>query len=116
MKNMCEAIVDGHFMEVPASRSARGILARRRHLRGLQHVRRTWHARRDAGRGKVDTLNYRTIRYPGHAAIMKALLNDLGLRHRRDLLKDILENALPTTTPGCRHHFCDRQRPHARAG
>ena len=43
------------------------------------------------------TLNYRTIRYPGHAAIMKALLNDLGLRHRRDVLKDILENALPST-------------------
>ena len=47
--------------------------------------------------GKVRNLNYRTIRYPGHAAIMKALLNDLGLRHRRDVLKDILENALPTT-------------------
>ena len=47
--------------------------------------------------GKVRNLNYRTIRYPGHAAIMKALLNDLGLRHRREVLKDILENALPTT-------------------
>ena len=47
--------------------------------------------------GKVRTLNYRTIRYPGHAAIMKALLNDLGLRDRRDVLKDILENALPAT-------------------
>jgi saccharopine dehydrogenase-like NADP-dependent oxidoreductase len=46
----------------------------------------------------VRTLNYRTIRYPGHAAIMKALLNDLGLRHRREVLKDIFENALPTTT------------------
>jgi hypothetical protein len=48
-------------------------------------------------KGKVRTLNYRTIRYPGHAAIMKALLNDLGLRHRREVLKDILENALPAT-------------------
>ncbi len=47
--------------------------------------------------GKVRNLNYRTIRYPGHAAIMKALLNDLRLRDRRDLLKDILENALPAT-------------------
>ena len=42
-------------------------------------------------------LNYRTIRYPGHAAIMKALLNDLRLRDRRGLLKDILENSLPAT-------------------
>jgi saccharopine dehydrogenase-like NADP-dependent oxidoreductase len=47
--------------------------------------------------GRVHTLNYRTIRYPGHAAIMRALLNDLRLRDRRDVLKDILENAVPTT-------------------
>ena len=47
--------------------------------------------------GKVRNLNYRTIRYPGHAHIMKALLNDLRLRDRRDVLKDILENALPAT-------------------
>jgi len=47
--------------------------------------------------GRVRNLDYRTIRYPGHAAIMKTLLNDLGLRHRRHVLKDILEQALPTT-------------------
>ncbi len=47
--------------------------------------------------GKVRNLNYKTIRYPGHAAIMKALLNDLNLRNRRDVLKDILENAVPAT-------------------
>jgi saccharopine dehydrogenase-like NADP-dependent oxidoreductase len=47
--------------------------------------------------GKVQNLNYRTIRYPGHAAIMKALLHDLRLRDRRDVLRDVLENALPTT-------------------
>jgi saccharopine dehydrogenase-like NADP-dependent oxidoreductase len=47
--------------------------------------------------GKVRTLNYRTIRYPGHRAIVRALLNDLRLRERRDVLKDILEHAVPTT-------------------
>jgi saccharopine dehydrogenase-like NADP-dependent oxidoreductase len=47
--------------------------------------------------GKVRTLNYRTIRYPGHCAIMKALLQDLRLAERRDVLKDIFENALPST-------------------
>ena len=47
--------------------------------------------------GKVRTLNYRTIRYPGHAAIMKALLHDLRLKDRRDVLKDILERAVPAT-------------------
>jgi saccharopine dehydrogenase-like NADP-dependent oxidoreductase len=47
--------------------------------------------------GRVRNLSYRTIRYPGHAALMKTLLNDLRLRERRDLLKDILEHALPAT-------------------
>jgi len=47
--------------------------------------------------GRLRNLSYRTIRYPGHAAIMKALLHDLRLRERRDVLKDILENALPAT-------------------
>ena len=47
--------------------------------------------------GRVRNLNYRTIRYPGHAAIMRTLLHDLGLRDRRPLLKDILESAIPMT-------------------
>ena len=47
--------------------------------------------------GKVTHLNYKTIRYPGHAAIMKILLNDLRLRERRHVLKNLLENALPVT-------------------
>ena len=47
--------------------------------------------------GRVRSLNYKTIRYPGHAHIMKALLNDLRLRDRREVLKDILENAVPAT-------------------
>jgi saccharopine dehydrogenase-like NADP-dependent oxidoreductase len=51
----------------------------------------------DTLEGRVRTLNYRTIRYPGHAAIMRALLNDLRLRDRRNVLKDILEHAVPTT-------------------
>jgi saccharopine dehydrogenase-like NADP-dependent oxidoreductase len=47
--------------------------------------------------GRVRNLNYRTIRYPGHATVMKALLHDLNMRNRRDVLKDILEHALPST-------------------
>jgi hypothetical protein len=34
---------------------------------------------------------------PGHAVVMRALLNDLHLRDRRNVLKDILEHAVPTT-------------------
>ena len=47
--------------------------------------------------GKVVSLNYKTVRYPGHRDIMKMLLEDLRLRDRRDLLKDIMEKSVPIT-------------------
>jgi saccharopine dehydrogenase-like NADP-dependent oxidoreductase len=47
--------------------------------------------------GRIKYLNYKTIRYPGHAAIMRVLLNDLRLRDDRATLKNILERAVPTT-------------------
>jgi len=92
----CEAIVEGRLREVPALEECEEFA-----LDGV-----TYEAFNTSGglgtlcqtlEGKVRNLNYRTIRYPGHAAIMKALLNDLGLRNRRPLLKDILENAVPAT-------------------
>ncbi|WP_140626635.1 saccharopine dehydrogenase family protein [Methylibium rhizosphaerae] len=92
----CEAIVDGRPTEVPALEereefSLDGVLYEAFNTSGgLGTLCETLE-------GRVRTLNYRTIRYPGHAAIMKALLNDLRLRDRRALLKDILENAVPAT-------------------
>ena len=47
--------------------------------------------------GNVWNLNYKTIRYPGHNAIMRSLIHDLRLGERPELLKDILEYALPAT-------------------
>ena len=47
--------------------------------------------------GRVESLNYKTVRYPGHCAAMKMLLEDLRLRNRRGLLKDIMEQSLPIT-------------------
>ena len=52
---------------------------------------------RETFAGKVDELNYRTIRYPGHRDIMKLLLEDLKLKDSRATLRDILESALPHT-------------------
>ena len=92
----CEAIVDGELRQVPALEereefSLDGVLYEAFNTSGgLGTLCETL-------AGKVRTLNYRTIRYPGHAAIMKALLHDLRLKDRRDVLKDILEQALPTT-------------------
>jgi saccharopine dehydrogenase-like NADP-dependent oxidoreductase len=92
----CEAIVNGTLREVPPLEECEEFA-----LDGV-----TYEAFNTSGglgtlcqtlEGKVRNLNYRTIRYPGHAAIMKALLNDLNLRNRRPILKDILENAVPAT-------------------
>lgn len=46
---------------------------------------------------KVENLNYRTIRYPGHRDAMKILVKDLRLGERRDVFKDVLEHAIPAT-------------------
>ena len=92
----CEAIVDGRLCSVPALEereefSLDGVLYEAFNTSGgLGTLCETL-------AGKVRTLNYRTIRYPGHAAIMKALLHDLRLKDRRDVLKDILEQSLPAT-------------------
>ncbi len=92
----CEAIVDGQVREVPALEEREEFA-----LDGVQYE--AFNTSGGLGtlcetlQGKVRTLNYRTIRYPGHAAIMKALLHDLRLKDRREVLKDILEQAVPAT-------------------
>lgn len=92
----CEAIVEGKLTVVPAMEE--------REEFSLDGV--TYEAFNTSGGlgtlaktldGRVRTMNYRTIRYPGHQAIIKALLNDFNLKNRRDVLKDLFENALPAT-------------------
>jgi saccharopine dehydrogenase-like NADP-dependent oxidoreductase len=45
----------------------------------------------------VESMYYKTIRYPGHCEQMRLLMNDLKLNHDRATLKRILENAVPQT-------------------
>ena len=47
--------------------------------------------------GRVENLNYKTVRYPGHRDIVKMLIRDLRLGQRRAILKDVLEESLPMT-------------------
>ncbi len=47
--------------------------------------------------GKVQIMNYKTIRYPGHCEKMRFLMNDLKLNEDRGTLKIILERAIPKT-------------------
>jgi saccharopine dehydrogenase-like NADP-dependent oxidoreductase len=92
----CEAIVDGAVREVsPLEELEEFSLDGVRYEAfntsgGLGTLCETW-------AGKVRQLNYKTVRYPGHRDIMKTLIQDLRLGERREILKDILEQALPAT-------------------
>ncbi|WP_192254188.1 saccharopine dehydrogenase family protein [Mesorhizobium silamurunense] len=92
----CEAIANGRRVEVPALEECEEFS-----LDGARYEAFNTSGGLgtlcEALQGQVRTLNYRSIRYPGHAALMKALLHDLRLSERRELLKEILEYAVPTT-------------------
>ncbi len=56
--------------------------------------------------GRVRELNYKTIRYPGHHDLMVFLLRELRLEERRELLKNVLETAIPVTFQDVVVIFC----------
>ena len=94
--NPCEAIVDGAPTTVPALEGLETFA-----LDGVEYE--AFNTSGGLGTltetlaGRARQVDYKSIRYPGHCAILKLLLNDLRLRERRDLLKEIFEAAIPTT-------------------
>jgi saccharopine dehydrogenase-like NADP-dependent oxidoreductase len=92
----CEAIIEGELRETPPLEEVEELA-----IDGVQYE--AFNTSGGLGTlphtlmGKVRNLNYRTMRYPGHAAIMKMLLNDLRMRDKRDTLKEVMEHALPMT-------------------
>jgi len=51
----------------------------------------------DTYAGQVRTMNYKTLRYPGHCEKIHLLMNDLKLNDDRETLKRVLEKAVPKT-------------------
>jgi len=94
--NPCQAISDGRMADVAP-------------LEGLEEIEidgmRYEAFNTSGGLGSLaethgahcETMNYKTIRYPGHCEQMRLLMNDLKLNHDRGTLKRILENAVPQT-------------------
>ncbi|MBP0598905.1 saccharopine dehydrogenase NADP-binding domain-containing protein [Herbaspirillum sp. LeCh32-8] len=92
----CEAIRDGALQEVQA-------------LEGLEHFSLDgveYEAFNTSGglgtlcvtlAGRVANLDYKSVRYPGHRDRLRFLLEELRLKERPELLKDILRNAVPAT-------------------
>lgn len=56
--------------------------------------------------GLVRELNYKTIRYVGHRDLVAFLVNELRLSQRREVLKDLLESAVPITHQDVVVVFC----------
>ncbi|MEZ5499737.1 MAG: saccharopine dehydrogenase C-terminal domain-containing protein [Steroidobacteraceae bacterium] len=94
--NPCVAILDGKQVELPPLEGMEEIEIDGTRYEafntsgGLGSLGETFGAR-------CETMDYKTMRYPGHCQQMRLLLNDLKLRHDRATLKRILENAVPTT-------------------
>jgi len=94
--NLCQSIVDGVEVDVLP-------------LEGLEEIEidgKLYEAFNTSGglgslghtySGRVTTMNYKTIRYPGHCEQIRLLMNGLKLNHDRGTLKRILENAVPQT-------------------
>jgi len=95
--NPCEAIVDGTQREVQALEEAEEFS-----LDGVNYE--AFNTSGGLGTlcetlaGRVENLNYKTVRYPGHRDIVKILIRDLRLGLHRDVLKDVFEAAIPMTT------------------
>jgi saccharopine dehydrogenase-like NADP-dependent oxidoreductase len=56
--------------------------------------------------GRVTSLDYKTVRYTGHRDLVAFLIHGLRLGDRRELLKDILEHAVPVTFQDVVIVFC----------
>ncbi len=94
--NLCRAIVDGKEVDVLP-------------LEGLEEIEidgTLYEAFNTSGGlgslsetygSRVSSMNYKTMRYPGHCEQMRLLMNGLRLNHDRDTLKRILENSVPQT-------------------
>ena len=94
--NPCQAIVDGRTVEVAP-------------LEGMEEIEidGTLYEAFNTSGGlgslaethgtRCESMNYKTIRYPGHCEQMRLLMNDLKLNQDRGTLKRILENAVPQT-------------------
>lgn len=93
----CDAIVNGEFVKVLP-------------LEGLEHFTLNgieYEAFNTSGgigglahqlKGKVQNLDYKTIRYKGHRDLMKFLFEDLGFKNNRELLTTIFNQNIASTS------------------
>jgi len=92
--NDCEVLRSGHRQMVPAMTERERVVIGGIELEasltsgGLGTMCETYE-------GRVQRLDYKTMRYPGHFELMRFFFDELGLRDRRELAGEILVHAKP---------------------
>ena len=92
--NDCEVIKDGKRAKIPPMEDLETIVIEGVQLEafttsgGLGTMCETFDNR-------VEHLNYKTIRYPGHCQLMRFFFNELFMKEKRELAGEILVNAKP---------------------
>lgn len=92
--NDCEVLRSGHRQMVPAMTEQERVVIGGIELEasltsgGLGTMCETYE-------GRVQRLDYKTMRYPGHFELMRFFFDELGLRNRRELAGQILVDAKP---------------------
>jgi len=92
--NDCEVLRSGHRQMVPAMTELERVVIGGIELEasltsgGLGTMCETF-------AGRVQRLDYKTMRYPGHFELMRFFFDELGLRDRRELAGELLVEAKP---------------------
>lgn len=92
--NDCEVLRDGEIKLVPSLQDVEKIVIGGMELEafttsgGLGTMCETY-------KGKVDNLNYKTMRYPGHCRLMQFFFHELLMKNDRELAGRVLVNAKP---------------------
>lgn len=92
--NDCEVVRDGRVQMVPAMQDLETIVIGGLKLEafftsgGLGTMCETY-------KGRVQELNYKTMRYPGHMRLMRFLFQELQMKNDRKVAGEILVNAKP---------------------
>lgn len=92
--NDCEVIADGEIKMVPAMQELEKIVIDG-HLLEAFTTSGGLGTMCESFSGKVENLNYKTMRYPGHMSLMRFFFHELMMKEDRKIAGDILVNAKP---------------------
>lgn len=92
--NDCQVIQDKKIKTVPAMQDLESLVISGDHFEAF-NTSGGLGTMCESYQGKVESLNYKTIRYPGHMRLMRFYFHELQMKNNRDEAGKILVNAKP---------------------